>query len=66
VSEEATKLENWRGSFLAALKEYGERAMTRATFQKGKGSADPLKYQLVVEKVGPQLSVVKDLSEVRR
>ncbi|KAG5178787.1 exocyst complex component Sec6-domain-containing protein [Tribonema minus] len=66
VSEETTKLEHWRSSFLDALKEYGDKAMTRATFQKGKGGADPLKYQLVVEKVGPQLSVVKDLSEAVR
>jgi hypothetical protein len=33
VSEESTKLENWRASFLDALKGYGEKAMSRATFQ---------------------------------
>lgn len=33
VSEETTKLEHWRSSFLEALKDYGDRAMTRATFQ---------------------------------
>lgn len=42
--------------------EYGEKAMSRSTFQKSKGGADPVKYQRIVGRVGPQLSVILNLS----
>ena len=42
VSEETTKLENWRANFLEALKGYGEKAMTRATFSRNRGTVHRL------------------------
>lgn len=36
--------------------------MSRSTFQKSKGGADPVKYQRIVGRVGPQLSVILNLS----
>lgn len=36
--------------------------MSRSSFQKSKGGADPVKYQRIVGRVGPQLSVILNLS----
>lgn len=44
------------------LQEYGEKAMIQPTFQRTRGGADSVKYQRIVERVGPQLSVVLNLS----
>lgn len=40
--------------------------MSRSTFQKSRGGADPVKYQRIVGRVGPQLSVILDLSKAIR
>ncbi|CAM9468737.1 unnamed protein product, partial [Discosporangium mesarthrocarpum] len=62
VYEEASRLEHWRNSFMVALKDYGDKAMSRSTFKTSREGADPIKYQRIVNKVGPQLSVVLNLS----
>ncbi|CAM9404257.1 unnamed protein product [Chrysoparadoxa australica] len=66
VYREAAKLETWRESFMAALKDYGEKAQGRATFKRSREGADPVKYQKIVELVGPQLSSVLEVSRMVR
>jgi exocyst complex component 3 len=66
VCSEATQLEGWRISFMAALKDYGDSSRTRATFQRSRKGADPVKYHRIVERVGPQLSAVLELSDAVR
>lgn len=51
-----------RTLFRQITQEYGEKAMSRSTFQNKKGGADPVKYQRIVARVGPQLSVILNLS----
>lgn len=62
VYEEASRLEYWRASFMKALKEYGDKAKSVSAFQRGREGADPVKYQHIVARVGPQLSVILNLS----
>lgn len=36
--------------------------MSQSSFQRSRGGADPVKYQRIVGRVGPQLSVIFNLS----
>lgn len=47
---------------VVAVQEYGDKAKSVSAFQRGREGADPVKYQHIVARVGPQLSVILNLS----